>query len=35
MCTLDAGTVFFKVFFREKGTASFHHVDDDDGTTQS
>ena len=35
VCTLDAGTVFFKVFFREKVRASFHHVDDDDGMTQS
>ena len=26
---------FFLVFFREKGRASFHHVDDDDGMTQS
>ena len=34
-CALDAGTGFFLIFFREKGRASFHHVDDDDGMTQS
>ena len=35
VCTLDAGKVFFSGFFREKGRASFHHVDDDDGMAQS
>ena len=35
VCTLDAGTVFLSFFSREKGRASFHHVDDDDGMTQS